>query len=190
MDDHNEHEQPEAEGSMFYAPPPDPSLSDRRKAADPNFSGPERREANRRQPSERRAASQEYELKSRSESIYPEAFIPVSKEFYEGLTKEQQDKLIKIQAIAQEKVGYEKGAPKFFIGDFIPGESTVPSRKSQAADPVSDAAPRLVVGGALIGAGLLATGLSLAHVLPGGMVLVGALLGLGIGIALAINPRG
>ncbi len=190
LDASNQNTQPGAEGEVFYVPPT-VSSADRRQATDPNYGDPERRQSDRRKP-ERRAQATEYELKSRAETIYPEAFIPVSKEFYEGLTKEQRDKLIRIQATAQEKVGFEKGAPKFFIQDFEPDgkSSRSSSAQTQTADPVSDAAPRLVIGGALMGAGLLATGLSLAHVLPGGMVLFGSIIGLCAGVVLAMNPRG
>ena len=58
-----------------------------------------------------------YQLKSRSEGLYPELYQPVNKEFWRGINTEQADALMHLQAIAMEKVGFEKGTPKFFIDD-------------------------------------------------------------------------
>ncbi len=58
-----------------------------------------------------------YQLASRSEQFYPEAYQPVNEEFWHGIQPEQADAVMKLQAIAMEKVGFEKGAPKFFIED-------------------------------------------------------------------------
>jgi hypothetical protein len=91
-----------------------------------------------------------YGLPSRSEMMFPEAYQPVGHEFWEGLTDTQRNELIRLQAVAQEKVGFERGTKKFFIDDFDPD-------KRGPADDVSlltMAAPRFVAGGALIGAGL------------------------------------
>ena len=58
-----------------------------------------------------------YQLASRSEQFYPEAYRPLNEEFWRGVNPEQADALVKLQAIAMEKVGFEKGTPKFFIDD-------------------------------------------------------------------------
>jgi len=195
---------PGADGSDFYAPSPDKPdekkreaapverrMEDRRKSLQQYF-GEERRREGSREPAggagRKQAADKEYRLRSKSETLYPTAFIPVSKEFYNELTQEQRDKLMKLQAIAQEKAGYEKGTPKFFIEDFDPSGAS-PVRSSEPADPVADAAPRLVVGGALLGAGVLAFALAAAGLLPGGVWLTGGIIAALGGVGLAFTGR-
>ncbi len=199
----------EADGGVFYAPPThaeekhtpgskppagDRRQDDRRAIDAMEFKGIERRKADRRggvnlgrRSSDTDGGGEEYRLKSKAESAYPQAYKPVSAEFWEGLTKEQQDQLVKIQAIAQEKVGYEKGTTKYFIDDPHPGP--VGEGSAEKGDPVSDAAPRLVTGGILIGAGGLALALALASVLPMGPVLVSSIIALLTGIFLTMGTR-
>lgn len=126
-----------------------------------------------------------YGLPSRSEMMFPEAYQPVSSEFWEGLSQSQRNEVIHLQAVAQEKVGFERGTPKYFIEDFDPDQ--------RAEDPevrlVTMATPRLMAGGALIGAGL-----TLAAVGFGGALAIApALLWAGLlclsGIAVAVVGR-
>jgi hypothetical protein len=134
-----------------------------------------------------------YGLKSASELNYPQAYAPIPREMWSALSEEQQALALRLQAIAQEKVGYEKHTPKFFIEDFDPSNpnatATGIKRDTAPVDLVSLAAPRLVLGGVLIGAGGMALGLSLGHMLPGGAVLAGAIVAVGAGIMLAVVSR-
>jgi hypothetical protein len=104
-----------------------------------------------------------YGLPSISELNYPEAYKPVSTTFWEGLSDQQRSEVMRLQAVAQEKVGYEKGTTKYFMQDFD-------AEEAQSADPelrlVALAAPRLVAGGILIGAGAAVTIIGMAGVLP------------------------
>lgn len=148
---------PGAEGSEFYAPP----RAERRNQS--------RRESDRRGEDGRRAT--DYGLSHRSERDYPEAYVPVSTEFWQGLSQSQVDAVMRLQATAMEKAGYEKGAPKFFIEDFDPGNPNAPrvsgaARGSTVAvDRVAQAAPRLILGGILLGMGSLALALGLTGIL-------------------------
>jgi hypothetical protein len=118
-----------------------------------------------------------YGLPSMSELQYPEAYAPVSTVFWEGLTDQQRVEVMKLQALAQEKVGFERGTQKFFMEDFDPEEA-------QSSDPelrlVALAAPRMVFGGVLIGAGLTVAMLGIA-----GALLMAPALGFGLTAALA-----
>lgn len=204
----------EVEGGTFYAPvDPLPGGVERRKSA-AAYSGPERRKPAERRPEpdyghvtevkthklSGKAAqidsSNAYGLKSRSEMNFPQAYAPVSREMWEQMSEEQQAAALRLQAIAQEKVGFEKNAPKFFIENFDPNNPNAPApglaASRPAASEISLAAPRLILGGVLIGAGGMLLALALGHMLPStpgvlfgvaGAALVG-------GIALAVNPRG
>lgn len=118
-----------------------------------------------------------YGLPSTSEMQYPEAYKPVSTVFWEGLTEQQRIEVMKLQALAQEKVGFERGTQKFFMEDFDPDDE-------QSSDPelrlVALAAPRMVFGGALIGAGVTLAALGIL----GGLAAAPAL-GFGLTAALA-----
>ena len=111
----NQDTDPSAEGEVFYVPPPEqePRGFDRRQAVDPNFSGPDRRKANRRKPIERRGQNPGYELKSRAETNFPEAFIPVSKEFYEDGTLLLEATFKDGRQDGTTTFYYESGAPRF-----------------------------------------------------------------------------
>jgi hypothetical protein len=89
-------------------------------------------------------------LRSKSELLYPEAYAPVDARFWEGLTEEQQHQLMRLQAIAQEKVGFERHTKKYFIEDFDPQAGPISTER----DLVTLATPRLVTGGVLLGAAL------------------------------------
>ena len=108
-----------------------------------------------------------YRLKSKSEVDFPEAYVPVDKELWEGLSPEQRKRAVRLQASAMERVGFEKGTPKFFIEDFDPSGAQ-PMRSESApsdTDLVAMAAPRLVIGGMLIGAGIVTAVVGLAGLL-------------------------
>jgi hypothetical protein len=70
-----------------------------------------------------------YGLTSRSELSYPQAYAPVASEMWTGLTQEERTRQYVTQAIAQEKAGFEKGAPKFFIEDFDPDQAHAPKMR-------------------------------------------------------------
>jgi hypothetical protein len=125
-------------------------------------------------------------LSSRSELLYPEAYKPVSREFWEGLSPTQQQEVMRLQAVAQEKVGFERGTQKYFIEDFDPDGR----EKSPDVALVELAAPRLIVGGMCIGAGVLSVTLGLLHTLPLTESLAGGLAALAGGIILAWLVRG
>ena len=119
-------------------------------------------------------------LRSKSEMLYPEAYRPVDPVFWQGLSSDQQFEVMRLQAVAQEKVGFERGTQKYFIDT----SELEPSREvGTGVDLVSLATPRLVLGGMLIGSGLLLAALGLSSVigdpgwaaLGGGAVLAGGL---------------
>jgi hypothetical protein len=164
------------------------------------------------------ASGNRFGLPSNSELHYPQAYAPVAAGFWEGLNPRQRTELERLQAIAQEKVGYERGTPKFFIQDFDPGadpaEDAGPNIAARVFDPhsgreiitntagaapsrrvgedVEDALPRLSIGGGLVGAGLAATLLALAQlIVPAAH---GAAMALGLtacsaGVALCMSVR-
>jgi hypothetical protein len=125
-------------------------------------------------------------LSSRSELLYPEAYKPVSREFWEGLSPTQQNEVMRLQAVAQEKVGFERGTQKYFIEDFDPHGRA----KSPDVSLVELAAPRLVVGGMCIGAGVLSIALGLFQALPTTESLAGGLALVAGGVMLAWLVRG
>jgi len=133
-----------------------------------------------------------YGLASISQSKYPQAYAPVSATFWEGLSEEQRNNVLHLQAVAMEKAGFEKSAPKYFIENFDPAApSSQPMSRSQAdVDLVSIAAPRLILGGILIGAGAMAGALAIAiEALPLAPVGISALIAVAIGCTLALNAR-
>lgn len=74
-----------------------------------------------------------YGLKSRSELDYPQAYEPVASELWTGLTEAERTQNYIAQAIAQEKAGFEKDAPKYFIEDFDPAAANAPDLREQLA---------------------------------------------------------
>ncbi|MBN2082600.1 hypothetical protein JW859_10405 [bacterium] len=171
-------ELPGPEGGHFYAPP-----DDRRKLA-------RGRRKDDQEPA--LAGPVDYKLSHRSQRDFPEAYSPVSRTFWEGLSKEQQDAVMRLQAVAMEKAGFEKGAPKMFIADFDPSNpaAATGARGAIESDPVALAAPRLVLGGILLGMGGLALALSLIGMLqPLGIVAAASATALIIGGIMAANQR-
>lgn len=116
-----------------------------------------------------------YGLASRSELNYPTAYAPVSREMWAEMSEEQRAEIMRTQAIAQEKVGYEKHTTKYFIEDFDPANPNAPTiaphgeplmRPARGSAGGGTAAPRLLAGGVLIGAGGLGLALALLGSLP------------------------
>lgn len=99
---------------------------------------------------------------SNAEIDYPELLKGVDPKYYESLTEEQRHDLILKQAIAQEKVGYEKYAPKFFLPE---DEDPFPEgRHVEQADMFTALEinrPLLILGGLIFGltAGIAAVNL-------------------------------
>ena len=121
------------------------------------------------------SAPQEYRLRSRSEMDFPEAYLPVAKELWDELTPAQQAKALHLQAVAMEKVGFEKGAPKFFIEDFDPATGQTVSRPAVTSAPsASPAASQSSTGTAAYPATAVLAGILLGS---GAVVLIAALLG-------------
>ena len=89
---------------------------------------------------------------SMAEIDYPELLKGVDPKYYESLTGEQQHELIIRQAIAQEKVGYEKYAPKYFLPE---DEDPFPEgRRAEQADmfvALEINRPLLILSGLLLG---------------------------------------
>lgn len=107
--------------------------------------------------------SNRYGLKSRSELDYPQAYEPIAPQLWAGLTEDERRRVMRVQAIAQEKAGFERGAPKYFIEDFDPAEALAPSTHrdlvGRLADTRRPVSPFMLAGGvllALAGGGLIA----------------------------------
>jgi len=189
MSEHENHEDkqerkpqslPEPTGASYYVPPDAlPTRSKRKHKGEKDDEG----------------AKQPYKLKHRSEIAYPQAYEPVSATFWGGLSQDQVNAVMRLQAVAMEKTGFEKSAPKFFIENFDPANPNAPALQvrggQQAVDLVSLAAPRLVLGGVLLGMGALSLALGLiGMLLPLGPVAAAATIALAIGIILVLNARG
>lgn len=175
-------ELPEPTGGHFYAP-----AQDRRK-------GTRGRRKEDQEDAEQQINPGDYKLRHRSMRDFPAAYEPVSRTFWTGLSKSQQDAVMRLQAVAMEKAGFEKSAPKMFIPNFDPANPDAPMIKpatsGAAADPVAMAAPRLIFGGVLLGMGLLALALAIVGMLqPLGPVAAGSGLALLSGALLAASTR-
>ncbi|GEM_PF-3741183 len=121
---------------------------------------------------------------------YPEYYgAPYDRRLGRPLTKREIEQLILTQAIAQEKVGFERGAPKFFIEDFDPllqdplVRKPKPYRKTltpgeEASLYRTPLAGRLVIslGGGLVGAGIALFATGSPHDLPWVLIILGTLL--------------
>jgi hypothetical protein len=176
-------------GGHFYAPVPD-----RRK-------GPRGRRKEDLEAYEAEQAAKkgqvDYKLRHRSQRDFPQAYEPVSRSFWGGLSKQQQDAVMRLQAVAMEKAGFEKGTPKMFIADFDPSNPDKPmispgaAAVDRGADAVAMAAPRLMLAGALLGMGGLSLALALCAVLaPLAPIAAGSVIALIVGVLLAANARG
>jgi hypothetical protein len=86
-----------------------------------------------------------YQLKSRSQGLYPELYEPVNKEFWRGISDDQAGALMRLQAIAMEKVGFEKGSPKFFIDD-DPGSQYAADDYFVGGERARVATPKSIIG--------------------------------------------
>ena len=178
-------ELPGAEGSEFYAPLDEDRRKRDRRAADKSG-----------KPFGRRAT--DYQLSHRSQRDFPEAYEPVSTTFWEGLSQSQVDAVMRLQATAMEKAGFEKGTPKYFIDDFDPqnpnaAAAAAPTGRAHGSvvpNAVAQAAPRLILGGVLMGMGSLACSLGILGLLEPGMVIAGvATVALVTGAMLAFTGR-
>lgn len=198
MPDSNTHSDPEHQperrreelasptGGHFYAPVPD-----RRK-------GPRgRRKEDLEEAEAAKKGPVDYKLRHRSQRDYPQAYEPVSRTFWQGLSKQQQDAVMRLQAVAMEKAGFEKGTPKMFIADFDPSNPNAPmispssGAVDRGADPVAMAAPRLMLAGALLGMGAMALALTFSGVLsPLAPIAAASVIALVVGVLLAANARG
>jgi len=64
-------------------------------------------------------------LTPRAVTAYPEAYRDISSVYWRQLSREQRDQIMQVQAVAMEKVGFERGTSKRFIQDFEPGAEDV-----------------------------------------------------------------
>ena len=106
-----------------------------------------------------RKKSFDIDFKSWAEIMHPELLAEMDSETLEKLEPEQVKELFIRQAIAQEKVGYETHAPKFFLPE---EEDPFPEgRKVRQADVYTVREinrPVLVIGGVLLGIALAILG--------------------------------
>jgi len=106
-----------------------------------------------------RTKSFDLDFKSWAEIMHPELLAEMDAKTLEKLEPEQVKELFIKQAIAQEKVGYEQHAPKFFLPE---EEDPFPEgRKVRQADVYTVREinrPLLVVGGVLLGVALAILG--------------------------------
>jgi hypothetical protein len=105
---------------------------------------------------QRKIAKPQYQLLSKAELLYPEAFEPVSADFWHGVSQHQRDQLIRLQAIAMEKVGFEKDAPKFFIDDGAASATDRFGRSVPAEPPRTTSAPLATAAGIVLGVAVMA----------------------------------
>lgn len=101
--------------------------------------------------------------RSLSEEKYPEAYRAGAEQHWQGKSNAQEDELSRLQAVAQEKIGYEDDTDKFFLEGAIDPrrEALSPDQKlkvfGKTERPVSLESlngPPLVFGGMLMGASL------------------------------------
>ncbi|MCC7478055.1 hypothetical protein IT575_06300 [bacterium] len=59
-------------------------------------------------------------LRSRAAELYPGLFKPGANVYWTVLSDEERAEIVKLQAAAQERVGFTSGTQKFFIEDFTP----------------------------------------------------------------------
>lgn len=102
---------------------------------------------------QRKVAKPHYQLLSKAELLYPEAFEPVSADFWHGVSQHQRDQLMRLQAIAMEKVGFEKDTPKFFLADSSTDRF---GRSVPAKPPQTTNAPLATTAGVVLGVAAMA----------------------------------
>jgi hypothetical protein len=64
-------------------------------------------------------------LTPREITAYPEAYRDVSAVYWRQLSQDQREQIMQVQAVAMEKVGFERGTSKHFIEDFEPAPEAV-----------------------------------------------------------------
>jgi len=128
-----------------------------------------------------------YGLKSRSEQDYPEAYRRMSSIFWRALTDNQREQIMRVQAAAMEKVGFERGTDKRYIQDFDPLQENIYAVQSHEPDEPPSASSALnlplgialTVGGALMLLAVFARAVPFSVALAGGFtILIGAALSL------------
>jgi hypothetical protein len=113
-------------------------------------------------------------LRSKSEELYPQAYFPVDTAFWAGLSDQQQAEVMRLQAVAQEKVGYERGSPKYFMQDF---DTRAVDKKTSGQRLVEIETPRLLLAGAMLGVAVtLTAGFALGVVAGSGVAVVAVML--------------
>ena len=67
-----------------------------------------------------REETDRFGLRSRAAELYPGLFKPGANVYWTVLSDDERNEIVKLQAAAQERVGFTSGTPKFFIDDFQP----------------------------------------------------------------------
>jgi len=106
-------------------------------------------------------------LTSRSAGMYPELYRDVSSVYWRSLTEEQRQQIMRVQATAMEKVGYERGTEKVFIQDFDP--QLMSSDIVALQDPVEPATGTAKTASAVLFLVLILVGLGLIGLLGYGL---------------------
>lgn len=117
------------------------------------------------------------------ESGMPEYY----KDFLDTLTPEQRRELIVMQARAMEKVGFEEDTQKYFIDRVKPDRYARPLTMDSST-VLAYARPRLVLGGALTGAGAAYLAVQALGLVTAGWLILIPLVCLAAGIWLIMNP--
>ncbi len=113
--------------------------------------------------SQEMVADQDERPMSRSQEKYPEAYRGGNEEHWKKADMQHEYDVVRQQALAQEKVGYEDDTEKFFIDDpdhprfsqLTPEEKLRVFGKSETAIPLESLnGPPLVFGGLLLGVSL------------------------------------
>lgn len=122
-------------------------------------------------------------IPSMSQLMYPELLQEVDPRLFDRLSAEQIKDLFILQAKAQEKVGYEKYTPKFFLPE---DEDPFPETRVQHTDAYvirEINRPMLVLGGLLLGLAGAVIGAKVGFVLEDAATwVVGAAAVLGLGL--------
>ncbi len=108
----------------------------------------------------RRSRFRNYNTKTMSEIDFPEMMEPIPKEYLRKLKPERAKELMEKQATAQEKVGYERYAPKYFLPI---EEDPFPEDRREKAPPILSVREIIILlagffGGIGVYAGFIASG--------------------------------
>lgn len=130
-------------------------------------------------------------LVPRAVSSYPEAYAKVSQAFWRNTTSEHREAVMRVQATAMEKVGFEQGISKFFISDFDPMQQNIYCSNRPQAKKQTKAGPTSLFAGVLLILVGLITGMPvILGSAPYGWLSVAVLLvGIGIGLILPARKR-